>query len=93
MAVAVWAREASPGGLSVSETDSDSEDTPGGLSGLGRRGVKRPAAAAKHRGAEMNETHGTSLVPLEGYLGISQDMQVYDYYPDLSRVTGRVMPV
>ena len=38
-------------------------------SGLGRRGVKRPAAAARQRGAEMNETYGPSTSG-----GISQDI-------------------
>ena len=56
-------------------------------SGLGRRGVKRPAAAARQLGAdsEMNETYGPSLVPLEGFPRISQVMQVYDSYTCLSR--------
>ena len=44
----------------------------------GRRGVKRPAAAARQRGAEMNEAYGTRT--LYGYHGISQVMQVYDSY-------------
>ena len=41
-------------------------------SGLGRRGVKRPAAAARQLGAEMNETHGPSTSG-----GISQDIPGY----------------
>ena len=42
------------------------------LSGLGQRGVKRPAAAARQRGAEMNETYGPSTSG-----GISQDIPGY----------------
>ena len=41
-------------------------------SGLGRRGVKRPAAAARQLGTEMNETHGPSTSG-----GISQDIPGY----------------
>ena len=46
-----------------------------------RRGVTRPAAAARQPGAEMNETDGMSTSER-----ISQDTSVLDYYPDLSRV-------
>ena len=42
------------------------------LSGLGQRGVKSPSAAARQRGAEMNETHGPSTSG-----GISQDIPGY----------------
>ena len=42
------------------------------LRALGRRGVKRPAAAARQLGAEMNETHGPSTSG-----GISQDIPGY----------------
>ena len=64
MAVAVWAREASPGG-------SDRVWIGAILStGLGRRVVSRPAAAARRRGAEMNETYAASTS--EGYPGITQ---------------------
>ena len=41
-------------------------------SGLGRRGVKRPAAAARQLGAEMNETYGPGTSG-----GISQDIPGY----------------
>ena len=46
-----------------------------------RRGVTRPAAAARQPGAEMNETYGISTCE-----GISQDNSVSNFYPDLSRV-------
>ena len=46
-----------------------------------RRGVTRPAAAARQPSAEMNETDGMSTSE-----GISQDNSVSNYYPDLSRV-------
>ncbi len=39
------------------------------LSGLGRKGVKRPAAAARQRGAEMHAVYGT-----RSSVGISQDI-------------------
>ena len=42
------------------------------LSRLGRRRVKRPAAAARQRGAAMSETHGPSSAG-----EISQDIPVY----------------
>ena len=41
-------------------------------SGLGRRGAKRPAAAARQLGAEMNETYGPGTSG-----GISQDIPGY----------------
>ena len=50
-----------------------------------RRGVSRPAAAARlsrrQPGAEMNELYGMSASA-----GISQDNSVFNYYPDLFRV-------
>ena len=46
-----------------------------------RRGVTRPAAAARQPGAEMNETYGMSTAE-----GISQDNSVLNYCPDLSLV-------
>ena len=75
MAVAVWAREASPGGsVCVSDRGQARLRRARRLSGLGRRGVKKPAAAAKQRGAEMNETYGTST---SGLGGISWDIPGY----------------
>ena len=46
-----------------------------------RRGVTRPAAAARQPGAEMNETFAMSTSE-----GISRDNSVKNYHPDLSRV-------
>ena len=54
------------GDLSVSET----EERRDAVIRAGRRGVSRPAAAARQRGAEMNETYATSTS--EGYPGITQ---------------------
>ena len=72
MAVPVWAGEASPGGLSVCETEDRREAVV--LAGAKRiqESDKRPAAAARQRGAEMNETHGPSTSG-----GISQDIPGY----------------
>ena len=72
MAVAVWALEASPGGsvcgLCLRLTLTGARQ----LSWLVQRGVKRPAAAARQRGAEMNETHDPCTSG-----GTSQDIPGY----------------
>ena len=62
--------------------------------GLGRRGVARPASAARQRRAEMNETYGTCT--FEGYPGITRFrniisnlswvMQVNNFFSGLSWV-------
>ena len=73
MAVAVWARDAAGGlawGVCLCLRLTRTGARP--LSGLVQRGVKRPAAAARQRGAEMNETHGPCTSG-----GISQDIPGY----------------
>ena len=67
-----WAGEASPGGLSVCETEDRREAVVRAGAKRSQESDKRPAAAARQRGAEMNETHGPCTSE-----GISQDIPGY----------------
>ena len=60
------------GGLSVCETEDRREAVVRAGAKRSQESDKRPAAAARQRGAEMNETHGPCTSE-----GISQDIPGY----------------